>query len=111
MTEGKAHFVVTFRDGASGDVISLKAEEICDSLLGLTFVAISGFIFDSDSKLVNPTEEALATRYQRVQTLHLSIQHILSIEEIGEEQRGLNLEQDRSKIVLLHGQSELPNAD
>lgn len=98
MTEAM-HFVVTYRDPSSSEIVELKARNINDSPLGITFISISEFVFDVGGKLVNPTLESLASRFENVRTLHLPIYNVLSIEEVGE--KTLELSQDRSNLVVL----------
>jgi len=92
-------FVVTYRDPSTSDVVELRAREISDSPLGITFIAVSSFIFETGGKLVNPTMESLASRFENVRTLHLPIYNVLSIEEVG--QGTLSLAHDRSNLVVL----------
>jgi hypothetical protein len=95
-----ACFAVTFRDFKSGEVVTLRAREIRDSQLGIAFVAMSGFVWERTSLVVNPAEEALQRRYENTKTLHLSIHAVHMIEELGPESTGLQLEADRSKVVV-----------
>jgi hypothetical protein len=97
------HYVISFRDPRSGDISTLRARSIADSTLGLSFVAVSDFVFDSGSMIINPAEEALRTRLEHVRSLHLSIYTILSVEEVGERNEGLRFERDRSNLVVLPG--------
>jgi hypothetical protein len=95
------HFVVTYRDPKNEDIATIKARTVTDSTLGLSFVAISDFVFDSASRLVNPEEEAMRSRLAHVRSLHLSIYAILSVEEVGVEHEGLVFRHDRSNLVVL----------
>ena len=92
------HYVVTWRDPRNGEIATLRARTIRDSQLGLTFIAVSDFVWDSGSPIVNPAEEALARRFERTKTLHLSIHTVITIEEVGAG--GLALQGDRSNLVL-----------
>jgi hypothetical protein len=92
---------VTFRTPDEGQLSTLKVREVGDSDLGPGFVCISGFVFDTGSVLLNPTEDALARRYENVRRLHLNVFAIQSIAEIGVEHPGLKLDQDRSNLVVL----------
>lgn len=102
------YFVITFRDYKDGNNITLKARKVTDSSLGLSFVAISDFIFDSQSLVVNPAEEDLKRRFGAVKTLHLSIYSILSIEEVGTGHKGLSFANDKSKLLVLPGATRSP---
>jgi len=94
------YYLVTYRDPKDGQTISLKAKKVTDSSLGLSFIALSDFIFASDMLVVNPAEEDLKKRFSSVKTIHLSIYSVLSIEEIGLEQKDLAFEKDKSNLVV-----------
>jgi hypothetical protein len=94
-------FRITYKEPKEGKLVALKAKKIKDSSLGLTFIAISDFIFDTATLVVNPQEEALSKQYENVKSLHLSIYNIASIEEIGLEHEGLRFDKDRSNLVVL----------
>lgn len=98
-------FIVTFRDARDGAIVSLRARTIKDSTLGLSFISISDFIFETEGIVVNPIEEQLRVRYAHVKSLHLSIYTIISVEEVGEEHKGLTFKKDRSNLVALPGSS------
>ncbi len=100
MNEKKNHYIITFRDHKENKVISLKCEEIKDSPLGLSFIAVSNFVFQSSLLVVNPAEEHLKQRYSNTKTLHLSIYNVLSIEEVGPEQN-LVFGKDRSNLLIM----------
>lgn len=102
------YFVITFRDYKDGNNITLKARKVTDSSLGLSFVAISDFIFDTQTLVVNPAEEDLKRRFASVKTLHLSIYSILSIEEVGSGHKGLSFAHDKSKLLVLPGATGSP---
>jgi len=102
------YFIVTYRDHKDGQSISLKARKVTDSTLGLSFVAISEFIFDEQSLVVNPAEEDLKRRFASIKTLHLSIYSILSIEEVGRQHKGLSFAHDKSNLLVLPGNSRPP---
>jgi hypothetical protein len=57
-------------------------------------------MFESDMLVVNPAEEDLKKRFSSVKTIHLSIYSVLSIEEIGLEQKDLTFEKDKSNLVV-----------
>ena len=75
---------------------------------GISFVAISDFIFDTNSILVNPEEESKKLKFENIETLHLSIYSILSIAEIGENNKGLEFKKDKSNLLVLR--SDQPGA-
>ena len=90
------YYLVTYRDPKDGQTISLKAKKVTDSSLGLSFIAM----FESDMLVVNPAEEDLKKRFSSVKTIHLSIYSVLSIEEVGLEQKDLAFEKDKSNLVV-----------
>lgn len=96
-------FIVTFRDARDGAIVNLRARTIRDSTLGLSFISISDFIFETEGVVVNPVEEQLRVRYAHVKSLHLSIYTIISVEEVGEGHKGLSFKKDRSNLVALPG--------
>jgi len=100
-SSGKDYFYISFRDHRDGKVVSIRAKNVSDSSLGLGFIAISDFIFDTGGVVVNPAEEDLKKRFEGVKTLHLSIYSILSIEEVGPGHKGLKFKQDKSNLVVL----------
>jgi hypothetical protein len=95
------HFVVSYRDPVEQKTISIKVRKVDDSPLGLSFIRISDFVFDTSSLVVNPDEENLKKRLENTRSLHLSIYTILSIEEIGLDQPGLRFKTDKSNLVVL----------
>lgn len=101
-------YLVHYRDPQNGDVVALKVKSIEDSSLGLGFVRLSGFIFSTESLVVQPTEEQLKKRFENVQSLHLSIYSLISVEELGMEHKGLNFKKDRSNLISFP--SDLPGA-
>lgn len=98
--ENSTFYVVTFRDPEQNKTVTLKAQSIGDSSLGLSFIKIADFIFDTKSKLIKPSEEQMAKKFEFVKSLHLSIYNVISIEEVGMEHKGLSFERDRSNLVL-----------
>ena len=102
------YYLVTYRDPKDGQTVSLKAKKVTDSSLGLSFIALSDFIFESDMLVVNPAEEDLKKRFSSVKTIHLSIYSVLSIEEIGLEQKDLTFEKDKSNLVVFPGTPRPP---
>ena len=97
-------FVISYRDPEDGKVVSLNAETIRDSSLGLSFIAISDFVFEK-SLVANPTQEKLKRRFENTKTLHISIYSVVSIEEVGRTHKGLKFKNDKSNLVVLSGQS------
>jgi len=100
-TDIDTHYVVTYRSAEDGAVTSLRVRRVDDSNLGPAFVCLSGFVFDTGSRIANPAEEALARRFEGTRRLHLSLFSILSIAEVGVEHPGLKLGLDRSNLVIL----------
>lgn len=100
-SSAETHFVVTYRNPEkSGETITLRVRNVEDSSLGLAFVSLSGFIFGSRSAILNPKDEYAKQRFQHTKNLHLSIYNIISIEEVGEENTGLQLAPEKSKLLL-----------
>lgn len=95
----KTYFLVRYRDPKEGQILELKAHKIEDSTLGLSFIKISDFIFDTDHLVVKPSEEQLQKRFENVMSLHLSIYSIISIEEMGGGVGRLKFRHDRSNLV------------
>lgn len=95
------HFIVTFRDPAEGEITRLRARRVGDSELGLGFVALSDFVFDTSGVIVDPKQDALRRRFGDVKRLHLNLYAILTVEEVGADNPGLRFEKDRSNLVVL----------
>lgn len=100
----KTYFLIHYRDPKDGQHQSLKARKIGDSSLGLSFISISDFIFETNTVLVNPEEEAQKLRFEHVKNFHLSIYSVLSISEIGEHKNSLKFENDRSNLLVLNNE-------
>ena len=98
-------FIISYRDPVSEKQLSIKAGTVADSTLGLSFIAVSDFIFDQSPLVVNPQEEDMKRRFEDVKTLHLSIYTVLSIEEIGSQHKGLRFKKDKSNLLVLPGSS------
>jgi len=101
-------FLITYRDAKDAKVLTLKAKTVTDSSLGLSFVAISDFVFDTQSVVINPEEEDQKRQFEGVRTLHLSIYAIISIEEVGENHKGLKFKKDKSNLVVLTSEPSAP---
>ncbi len=96
------YFIISWRDPKrDGEVRSLKARRIEDSDLGPTFVCLSDFVFDTGGLVIDPEEEDLKARFADTKRLHLSIYNVLSIEERGRRNKGLQLDQERASVVFL----------
>ena len=104
----KTFYLVHYRDPRDGSHQSVKARKIKDSSLGLSFVAISEFVFEDNSILVNPEEEAKKIELEQVKTLHLSIYTILSISEVGEHKKNLSFKNDKSNLLVLSSEPSGP---
>ncbi|RLB57014.1 MAG: hypothetical protein DRI34_08285 [Deltaproteobacteria bacterium] len=100
------YYVVTYRDPVEDKIVSLKARRIGDSSLGLAFVCISEFIFETSPLLVNPDEEAMKKKFADIHSLHLSIYSIVSIAEVGGSHQGLKFTKDKSNLVVLPNPSD-----
>ena len=97
----ETYFVVTYRNpDKQGENITIRVRKIADSALGLAFVSLSDFVFHSRSALLNPQDEYAKKRFQKTKSLHLSIYSIISVEEVGEDNAGLHLADDKSKLLL-----------
>ena len=92
-------YLIHYRDPKDGQIVELKAHKIEDSSLGLSFIKISDFFFDSQQLVVKPTEEQLKKRFENVKSLHISIYSVISVEELGMEHDGLKFVKDRSNLV------------
>jgi hypothetical protein len=94
-------YLITYRNAKDTKVLTLKAKTVTDSSLGLSFVAISDFVFDTRSIVINPEEEDQRRQFEGVKTLHLSIYSIISIEEVGPEHKGLKFKKDKAHLVVV----------
>lgn len=97
----KTYYLIHYRDPKDGQVIELKANRIEDSSLGLSFVKISEFLFETNALLIKPSEEQLKKRFENVKSIHVSIYSIISIEELGLDHDGLKFKKDRSNLIAL----------
>ncbi len=96
-------YLIAYREPKEGKTVTLKAKKVTDSSLGLSFVAISDFVFDANPIVIDPEEESQKKHFEGVKSLHLSIYSIISIEEIGPDHKGLQFKKDRSNLVVLSG--------
>ena len=108
MADKKTFYIINYRDPKDHKTLELKAKKVTDSTLGLSFIAISDFIFDSSSLVVNPAEEDLKRKLEHVKTLHISIYSILSIEEVGAAHRGLKFKKNKSNLIVLNSSQKTP---
>lgn len=99
----KPCFRVVYRDLADGRTVTLKAAVVEDSSLGLGFIRLADFVFDGPGLVVDPAAEDLKRRLEGVKSLHLSIHCILSIEELGQGNKGLRFKHSRGNLVVLPG--------
>lgn len=111
--ESKNYFLIHYRDPKDGSITALKARRIEDSTLGLSFVKISDFFFDTSSVVVQPTEVQLAQRFEKVKSLHLSIYSIISIEEMADGNRdskhpGLKFKKTKSNLIAFPSDNPSP---
>lgn len=97
-----SYYLIHYRDPKDGQIVALKARRIEDSTLGLSFVRVSDFFFSTDSVVVQPTEVQLEKRFQNVQSLHLSIYSIVSIEELGEKK--LKFRKTKNNLIAFPGE-------
>jgi hypothetical protein len=102
-------YLITYRNAKDAKVVTLKAKTVTDSSLGLSFVAIADFMFDTKSVVINPEEEDQKRQFEGVKTLHLSIYSIISIEEVGEDHKGLKFKKDKSNLVVLSSEQPQPS--
>ncbi|OQX63205.1 MAG: hypothetical protein B5M56_03700 [Desulfococcus sp. 4484_241] len=102
------HYIITYRDPEDEKVSTIKAKTVTDSTLGMSFVAISDFVFDTNSLVVDPEEETRKKRLEGVKTLHLSIYLILSIREVGKSHEGLKFKKDKSNLFVFPGNTSTP---
>jgi hypothetical protein len=97
----RAYFVVTYREPVEGKTVMLRARRVDDSPLGLSFIRLSDFVFDTEGLVVKPEEENLRKRMERTSCIHLSIYHVISIEEVGMERAGLKFKADKANLFVL----------
>ncbi len=110
-TKSSSFYHVHYRNPKDGNIVSIKARKITDSTLGLSFVAVSDFIFETDGILVNPDEEAKKMEFENVKTLHLSIYSILSVTEEGQSAKSLKFKKDKSNLLVLANETNRPSTN
>lgn len=99
--EERNFYILSYKDPMDGKVVSLKAKTISDSNLGLSFIKISDFLFNTENlSVINPEEEKLQKKLEHTKSLHLSIYSILSIEEVGKTNVGLSFEKNKANLVV-----------
>ena len=106
--DASSHYLIHYRDPKDGKIVALKARRIEDSTLGLGFVRISEFQFDTSSVVVQPTEVQLEEHFRDVRGLHLSIYSIISVEEIGKKHSGLKFRKNKSNLIAFPGDPSPP---
>ncbi len=104
----ETYFIITYREPKTGKVMTLRAGTVTDSSLGLSFVAISDFVFETGSRVINPEEEDQKKHFEGVKNLHLSIYSIISIEEVGLDHKGLRFKKEKSNLVVLSPDQSAP---
>lgn len=102
------HYVITYRDPKEEKTLQLKARVVKDSTLGLGFIAISDFVFNTKSVVVSPQEDYLKKRFENIKQFHISIYSILSIEEVGENTK-LSFIKDKANLLLFNPKDSSPN--
>ena len=107
----ETYYLITYREPSEGKIQTLKAKTVTDSTLGISFVSISDFIFETDSLVVDPSEETRKKQFEDVKSLHLSIYTILSIQEVGKSHKGLKFKADKSNLVVLPGSDSQHKTD
>lgn len=106
MSKTPVCYVVTYRDQKDNAIHELKVRTIEDSSLGLSFIAVSGFLFEPESRLLRPDEEAKRQKFENIKTLHLSIYTIISIAEMGADTPKLAFKKDKSNLFVLPTESQ-----
>lgn len=100
-TNAPVCYLVTYRDHKDNAIHELKVKTIEDSSLGLSFIALSGFLFETETLLVRPEEENKRKKFENIKTLHLSIYSVISIAEMGSETPRLAFKNDKSNLFVL----------
>jgi len=94
-------YKVTYRDATDGKIQKIDVTKIADSPLGLSFIALSGFLFEKSSILVDPEMESRIKAFEAIKTLHLSMYSVISIAELGNHLMPLSFDKDKSNLVVL----------
>ncbi len=94
-------YVVSYREPKDNKIVTLTVRSIESSDLGLSFIALSDFVFKENPLIIDPSEQDLRDRFENTRRLHLSIYTILSIEEVGKANKGLALKGRKSNVVVL----------
>ncbi len=92
-------FLIHYKDPMDDKIVSLNARSVKDSSLGLSFVSISDFVFETNRLVIKPSQEQLQKKLEKTKSLHISIYSIISIEELSENK--LTFNNDRSKLLVL----------
>lgn len=95
---------VYFKDPKEGTIQTLKVKRIEDSPLGLSFVKLSDFVFETNTLLIQPSEEQLKKKFEKIGSLHLSIYHIISIEEHGQTTEPIKFKSSKAKLLSFPAQ-------
>lgn len=104
----ESYFLIHYRDPKDGQIVALKAQRIQDSSLGLGFVRVADFFFETEGMVVQPTEVQLQKRFENVASLHLSIYSIVSVEEIGLKAKPLKFKRAKSNVIAFPGDTPSP---
>jgi hypothetical protein len=76
---------VTFPDPMTRQMVTLRVREVSDSGLGPLFVRLSDFVFENPrSTIINPNDEALASRYTDTRALHVNRMSLIQVEEVSD---------------------------
>lgn len=97
-SKDKSLFLIHYRDPKDGQTVSLKARQVSDSSLGLSFIKISDFVFESNGMVIKPSEEQLRKRLENVKSLHLAIYSVIAIEELSS--KDLRFMKDKTNVVV-----------
>jgi hypothetical protein len=95
------HYEITYKSPEDGQPTTLRARTVGDSELGVGFVCVEDFVFDTRSRLLNPAEESLKKKLEHVRRLHLNVFTIQVVAEVGLDHPGLQLAADRPNLVVL----------
>lgn len=104
----KTYYFISFRDPKDGKIQQIKARSVKDSNLGLSFVSISDFVFETSKVIIDTKEEELKKKFENTKSFHLSIYSIISIEEVGEDIAALKFEQNKNNLLVLPENNNQP---